>query len=255
MTAGLASRPDPSARSGVTGSDLRPRILIVEDDAAQRAALNGLFAGEYDVAAAGNAADALALADRFRPDLVLVDLGLPDLDGIDLIHHLKVRGTTVLVITADATEDRMIAALDLGASDYVIKPFSAGVLRARVRRSLRVALDAHAWVEPEALEVGDVVIDLAAHQVFVEGRPLDLQARHLALLTVLARNAGRVVMYKAIAHALWDGVDAEANAQANLTSIRTAVTRLRAQLGDGPRRPVIETEPRVGYRLVVPGID
>lgn len=229
-------------------SKLQARIVVVEDDHAQRTALVELFARDHRVLAAPNAAQALTIAEQFEPDLAIVDLGLPDLDGLELCRHLLARGCAVVVVTADAVEDRMIAALDLGAADYVVKPFSAGVLMARVRRALRAALDATSSSHDERIECGDVVIDLAARQVFVEGAEVDFQARHFTLLALLARNAGAVVTYKKIAHALWgdDTVDA------NLNSIRMSVNRIRQQLGTGPQRPTVETEPRIGYRLVVP---
>jgi len=225
---------------------LRRKLLIVEDDVAQRAAIVNLLGRRFDVAAVGDGARALEHADVVQPDLVIVDLGLPDIDGLELCRHLLVRGRKVLVVTADDVEDRIITALNMGAADYVVKPYSGGVLEARVMRALRSGDDRLS--KSERLVCGDVAIDVADHMVYLDGEPVVVHRKQFTLLVHLARNVGSLVTFASIAQALWGVADDEATVQA----VRVAVSRLRADLGTGTHRPVIELAPRVGYRLVLP---
>ena len=223
-------------------------LLVVEDEEPQQRTLTAGFGARgfhVDVAASGRAA--LDRAEALRPDLAIVDLGLPDMDGLEVCRHLLVRGVCpVIVVTADAVEDRMIAALDMGAADYVVKPFSLDVLAARVRRVLREH-DEGAAVGLEPIDCGDVRIDVAAHEVWVAGEQVPLPPAQFALLGVLVRNSGRVLTYQALSRAVHGEDRASASGR---EALRTSVSALRRRLGTGPDRPVIRTESRVGYRLV-----
>ena len=151
-------------------------------------------------------------------------------------------------MTADALEDRIIEVLDLGADDYVLKPFSMNQLLARVRVALRHRLATASLVEDQILVCGDVTIDTAAHQVIIDGHRVDLFPRQFDLLAALVRNEGRIMTYSTLGRVLW-GLDSN---QDHAALLRSTVSKLRRTLGVGPRRPTIETEHHVGYRLVNP---
>ncbi len=237
---------DPAPPEGSLGA-----VLVVEDEEPhQRTLLAGFGARGYHVDVVPTGRAALDRAEALGPDVAIVDLGLPDMDGLEVCRHLVLRGTCpVIVVTADAVEDRMVAALDLGAADYVTKPFSMEVLAARVRRVLRAA---SAPDEPAdgPIECGDLRIDPAAHEALVAGERIHLQPMQFTLLTLLARNVGRVLTYQALIRAAHGHDAAPLGAKEGL---RTVVSALRKQLGTGPDRPEIRTESRIGYRMVLPG--
>jgi two-component system, OmpR family, KDP operon response regulator KdpE len=225
-------------------------IVVVEDQRAQQLVLRtALEARGYDVEFASDGNEAMQLIRVVDPDLIVLDLGLPDIDGLDLCRHLRVLvRCPIIVVTADAEEHRIIDALDLGADDYIIKPYSMTVLLARIRVALRHHAAAAAIVSDRVLVAGDVSIDIAAHQLKIGGEPVEMQARQFALLVLLVRNADRVLTYSAIARALGD-IEPE---PANRNSWRVLISKIRKQLGSGPERPVIESELNVGYRLQLP---
>jgi two-component system KDP operon response regulator KdpE len=224
-------------------------VLVVEDNRAQqRVLINALTVRGYDVSAATSGAEALRTLDADSVDLVILDLGLPDVDGLDLFRHIKLRvSCPVIVVTADSDEGRIVAALDLGADDYVTKPFSMPVLLAR----LRVALRAHGSSDDaRVLGAGDIRVDLDGHQVMLGDQVVEMHSSLVALLAVLIRHQGKVLTYSALDRAL--GGEPSAT---DRTLHRVAISKLRRQIGAGPRRPTIETEYDVGYRLVVPNSD
>lgn len=225
-------------------------IIIVEDQRAQQQVLTtALEARGYQVQVASNGREAMHLAAIVQPDLVILDLGLPDVDGIDLCRHLRVLlKCPIIVVTAEAFEGRIVDALDVGADDYVIKPFSMTVLLARIRVALRHFAATSAIVEDQILQAGDVRIDIAAHQVMIGDELVEFQARPFSLLAVLVRNQDRVLTYVALAKALGSS---EPDAS-DRNGWRILISKLRRQLGDGPQRPTIVTELNVGYRLSVP---
>jgi two-component system KDP operon response regulator KdpE len=228
-------------------------ILIVEDDPAQQIVLRvALEARGMAVHLAGSARAADELLQALRPDLILLDLGLPDADGFELCRHLRRLVTCpILVVTAQTAEDRVVQALDLGADDYVTKPFSMPVLLARLRVALRRQSDLAALPQNEVLHAGDLTLDIGAHQLRIGSEVVEMPARQFAVLAILVRNEGRVVTYTALGRAL-GGFDLPPDVR---NPWRVTISKLRRQLGDGPSRPVIETELNVGYRLVVPGAD
>jgi two-component system KDP operon response regulator KdpE len=225
-------------------------ILLVEDDPAQRDAItSALTARGHRVVEATTGARALEMVTVVSPDVVLLDLGLPDIDGLVLCRHLRLQVTCpLIVVTADALEDRIIEVLDMGADDYVLKPFSMNQLLARIRVALRHRLVTAALVDDHVLRCGDVTIDTAAHQILIDGQLVDLFPRQFDLLTALVRNEGRVMTYSTLARVLW-GMDAT---DEHAAPLRTAISKLRKTLGVGPQRPWIDTEHHVGYRLVSP---
>ena len=172
-------------------------VLLVEDDALSRRSLAfSLERAGYRVTSSANAEDALAVSRRDPPDVVLLDIGLPGMDGLEALHHFQgLTGAPVIFVTARRRELDEALWLELGADDYITKPFELSVLLARIkavlRRSQRPVVSSQDKQKP--LMVGDLVIDPAAHTVTVGGRPVDLSPREFALLHTLALEAGQVI--------------------------------------------------------------
>lgn len=221
------------------------RILIVDDEAAIRRLVRGAVerAG-HTVSEAGTAADALIEAHREGCDLVLLDLGLPDRDGIELVQLLKAMDRAVIVLTArDATAEK-VAALDLGADDYVVKPFDTEELLARIRTALRHRSPVNGIATP--LKIGSITIDLAARRVTRDDVEVRLTRKEYALLAELARSPDRVLTHRALLRAVWG--EAHLN---DVEYLRVAMRGLRLKLEEDPGAPTIfRNEPGVGYRLV-----
>jgi two-component system KDP operon response regulator KdpE len=223
-------------------------LLVVEDDPAMATVISaGLAARGYEVKVVTTGAEALKAADDGQHALVLLDLGLPDADGIEVCRRIRRQSNVpIIVLTADGAEDRKVAALDQGADDYVTKPFSMRELLARVR----VALRHHRSSAPDAevLVVGDVVVDLAHHWVTVAGELITLTRKEFDLLALFARHPGRVLTHGTILSEVWgpDGAD-------HVEYLRVYARALRRKLGDDPARPRLLTEPGVGYRLIDQG--
>ncbi len=223
-------------------------VLLVEDDRAMaRIVSAALRARGYKVVVAGAGLAALGAAERDNPAVVLLDLGLPDIDGIEVCRQLRSWSTVpIIVVSADGADDRKVTALDQGADDYVTKPFSTPELLARVRVALRHHRAA-GLVDRTVIDVGDLRIDLARRQVWVGDREVDLAPKEFALLTLLARHAGRVLTHRTILEEVW-GPDAARETQ----HLRVYAGMLRKKLQDDPARPRLLTEAGVGYRLVDP---
>jgi two-component system KDP operon response regulator KdpE len=226
----------------------RETILLVEDDRAMARIMGAaLKARGYKVVPAATGRAALASAQRDNPAVILLDLGLPDVDGIDLCRELRSWSTVpIIVVTADGADERKVAALDEGADDYVTKPFSTPELLARVRVALRHRRAA-GLVDRTVIDVGDLRIDLARREVSVGGRYVELAPKEFALLALLARHAGRVLTHRAILEEVW-GPDAIRETQ----HLRVYAGMLRKKLGEDSSRPRLVTAPGVGYRLVDP---
>lgn len=222
---------------------MTPPILIVDDEPAIRRLVRGaLERNGYVCAEAGNAAEALTAARQPGCQLILLDLGLPDRDGIELIPLLRAMDRAVLVLTArDATSEK-VAALDLGANDYVTKPFDTDELLARVRVALR-----HQMGRPVdgKIAVADIEIDPAAHRVTRCGKTLHLTPKEFALLSELARHAGKVLTHRHILSAVWGNAHVDA-----VEYLRVTMRSLRLKIEDDPAMPtLLINEPGVGYRL------
>lgn len=222
------------------------RVLVIDDEPQiQRFLKPSLGAAGYEVIAAFNGAEALKAAATQAPDIILLDLGLPDMDGKDVIAQLRTWSKVpIVVLSARDREAEKIAALDLGADDYVNKPFGIGELTARLRTALRHASQSAG--EVSKVVSGDLVIDTAAHSVTRAGNPIKLTPKEFELLAILARNAGRVVTHRQILTAVWGPAHTE-----DLQYLRVFIGQLRQKLRDGPDDPeLIRTEAGIGYRLV-----
>ncbi|WJT00632.1 response regulator [Novosphingobium humi] len=221
------------------------KILVVDDEMAIRRLLRGsLTRAGLDVVEAANAREALAALSIDKPDLVLLDLGLPDRDGMELIGPIKAAKAALLVVSArDATGEK-VAALDLGADDYVTKPFDTEEVLARVRVALRNRLLAENAAP--LVRLGTVEIDLAARIVRRDGAQVHLSPKEYGFLAELARYPGRVVSHAAILRAVWGPGQEQA-----VEYLRVAARGLRRKLEDVPvEQSMIRNEPGIGYRLI-----
>lgn len=222
------------------------RVLVVDDEPQILRFLKpSLTAAGYEVLTAESAAEALRLAALKSPDVILLDLGLPDRDGKEVIREL--RGWSkipIIVVSARDREAEKIDALDLGADDYVNKPFGIGELTARLRTALRHATQSKG--ETSRFVSGPLVIDLAAHAVTVDGAAVKLTPKEFDLLAILVRNAGRIVTHRQILTAVWGPAHTE-----DLQYLRVFIGQLRQKLAASASnsRDLILTEPGVGYRL------
>ncbi len=221
------------------------RILVVEDDASIRNVLRVLFGAEgYRVAEAATAARAEAEAQSYKPDLLLVDLGLPDRDGVDVIR--KVRSWSpvpIIVLSARTMEDQKIAALDAGADDYVTKPFSAAELLARVRAALRRHVRTSERVGP--LRIGVFDIDLARREARGPAGDAHLTPLEYRVLECLWRAEGMIVRQQELIAEVWGPTRVN-----DTRNLRVCMGNLRAKLEPDPRRPrFLVTEAGLGYRL------
>ena len=223
-------------------------VVLIDDDASLASVLAvGFESRGYDLRIAATGGEGLREIERREPDVVILDLGLPDIDGIDVCRHLRQRTTSpIIVLSADGAEDRKVRALDEGADDYLTKPFSMPELLARVRVAVRHRRALAAVAHDEVLSVGDLAVDTAAHEVALAGRPVELTPKEYALLMLLVRNVGKVLTHRAILDQVW-GPDQP------LDTLRTHVSHLRRKLGGGAGAPQLVTAPGVGYRLLAPG--
>jgi len=240
----------------MTVQDPAPTTVLVVDDepAILRAVRAGLEARGYRVRTATTGQAAIDTTALEAPDLVVLDLGLPDIDGVDVCR--RIRGWSdvpIVVLSADGSDRRKVVALDEGADDYVTKPFSMAELLARIRVALRhrrAGADrgpGGAPLDESVLEVGDLRVDMGRHNVTVGGRRVDLTPKEFAFLALLARWPGRVLTHGAILAAVWGpGYGTETQ------YLRVYASQLRKKLEDDASRPRLITEPGVGYRLVDP---
>ena len=222
------------------------RILVVDDEPQIHRFLRpSLVAVGYEVIAASTGAEALRRAANDGARLIILDLGLPDMDGKDVLAAIRRRSDVpVIVLSARDRESEKIAALDLGADDYISKPFAIGELLARVRSALR-RRTLRAPEVPPLYQVGPVSIDTGAHQVRRGGEIVHLTPKEFELLLMLARYAGRVVTHRQILTEVWGpahGTDTQ--------YLRVFIGQLRHKLEDDPAMPkLIQTEPGIGYRI------
>lgn len=224
-----------------------PLILVIEDEAPLRRYLRAtLQAHGYRVEEAATGAGGKDTILRTNPDLVLLDLGLPDGDGLDLARDLRTWSKVpVLVVSARGREEDKIQALDLGVDDYLTKPFATGELLARIRVALRHAAEASGASLAPVFEAGPLRVDLASREVTLEGQPVHLSPNEYSLLAVLVRHAGKVLTHRQLLHEVWGGVPS-----AQPAYLRVYMAGLRRKLEADPARPrLLITEPGVGYRL------
>jgi two-component system KDP operon response regulator KdpE len=227
----------------VSATSPTPVVLVVEDELPVRRFLRAALDGHgYRLVEAGSVREAEQLAPSHNPDLFLLDLGLPDGDGIDLARRLREwTRAPIIVLSARGREEDKVKALDAGADDYLTKPFGVGELRARLRVALR---HANAGPGEPVFEVGGLRVDLARREVSVEGRDVRLTPTEFRLLALLARHAGRVMPHRQILREVWGPAATEVH------YVRVHMAELRKKIEAEPARPkLLLTEPGVGYRL------
>jgi two-component system KDP operon response regulator KdpE len=219
------------------------RILVVDDEPQiHRFLAPALAASGYETVRAERGDEALRLAAARAPDAILLDLGLPDMDGHEVLKKLReFTDVPIIILSARDREAEKISALDAGADDYVEKPFKLGELLARIRTALRHRLRQENAEKP--LSISGLVIDPVAHKVTLDGEVLPLTRREHALLLLLTRNRGRVLTHKQILTAIWGHAHTE-----DVAYLRVYIGQLRRKLGAG-FAALILTEPGIGYRL------
>ena len=224
-----------------------PLILLIEDEPPLRRYLRAtLQSFGYRVEEAATGLEGKGMVARLNPDVVLLDLGLPDMDGLDLAQELRGWSRVpIIVVSARGKEEDKIRALDVGADDYLTKPFASGELLARIRVALRHSAEVAGTVTESMVEIGPLRIDFASREITVEGEPVHLSPNEFALLSVLVKHAGKVLTHRQLLHEVWGGV-----ASAQPTYLRVYMANLRKKLEPDPARPrLLLTEPGVGYRL------
>jgi two-component system KDP operon response regulator KdpE len=222
------------------------RILVVDDEPAiLRALTEALTARGYPVRQASTGKQALEIVATDPPDVVLLDLGLPDIDGVTVCR--RIRGWSmvpIVVLSADGDDHRKVLALDEGANDYVTKPYSTPELLARLRAVLRSSAASRPLVDDGELIVGDLRIDLARHTVFVGDREVDFTPKEFAFLALLARYPGRVLTHRTILQEVWGP-----SYGTEVQYLRVYAGQIRKKLDDDIANPRLVTELGVGYRL------
>jgi len=227
-------------------SNLDPLILVVEDEIPMRRFLRAsLTAHGYRVIEAGSVAEGTLCATSHSPRAILLDLGLPDGDGIDFTRRLREWCTTpIIVLSARGCEGDKVDALDAGADDYITKPFGVNELMARLRVALRHAESSGAPA-PEVFDIGGLHLDLARREVRVDGREVHLTPIEYKLLSLLTRNVGRVLTHRQILKEVWGPAYLSQSHY-----VRVHIAELRKKIEADPARPGrLITEPGVGYRL------
>lgn len=228
---------------------MKPLVLVIEDDPPIRKFLRAnLTAEEYRLFETENGKDGLEAAATRQPDLVLLDLGLPDRDGLEVIRGIRAfSAVPIVVLSARGNEADKIAALDLGADDYVAKPFGIGELMARVRAALRRSAVAGHEGPGAVTRFGAVEVDLEKRRVTVGGNEVHLTPNEYKLLQALLKNAGKMMTQRQLLNEVWGPGQLD---QAQY--VRVYMAQLRRKLEENPARPqFLLTEPGVGYRLVV----
>jgi DNA-binding response OmpR family regulator len=226
------------------------RILFVEDEPSISDPFSKALVREgFEPVVARTGHEALALAERVEPDLVLLDLNLPDTDGRDVARELRRRGDTpIVMLTARGTEMDKIVGLEIGADDYVVKPFSGGEVIARIRAVLRRTRQSDAGAPSEPLAIGDLMVDFGARRATLAARPLELSRKEFDLLAELVRNAGNVVSREDLMDRVWDE-----NWFGSTKTLDTHVGWLRRKLGDDTTAPrYLHTVRGVGFRFSSP---
>ena len=221
------------------------RVLVIDDEAAILRFLKpALEANSYEMESAGTVAEGIKRTAAATPDIVLLDLGLPDGDGKDVIRRAREwSDVPIIVLSARDRETEKIEALDLGADDYVNKPFNIGELLARMRTALRHRMQRKA--EIPVLRVGDLEVDAVRHRATRAGAELKLTPKEFELLSFLAKHAGRVVTHKQILTAVWGPAHTE-----DTQYLRVYIGQLRQKVEDHPEDPrFVLTEPGIGYRI------
>ncbi len=221
-------------------------ILVVDDESQITRVLRTLLSARgYSVRTASDGDEALETMKSWSPDLVITDLKMPNMDGLELCRHLRAKSQIpMIVLSVRGEEKSKVEALDAGADDYVTKPFSHNELLARVRAALR-RMTMPPKSDTEAIEVGDFRIDPQAHSVHLKNEEVRLTPKEFEVLVYLARHPGRVVTHRALLAAVWGATSTE-----QPEYLRVVIAHLRKKIGEDERTPrYIVTEPWVGYRF------
>jgi two-component system KDP operon response regulator KdpE len=224
-----------------------PRVLVIDDEAQIRRFLDiGLRAEGYQVLLAATGEEGLGLAATQSPDVVVLDIGLPDMEGHDVLRELRTWSEVpVLMLSVRDAESEKVRALDHGANDYVTKPFGIQELMARLRVLLRQGARAGQPDAPVRYDDGALVVDLARREVTLDGAPVALTRKEFAVLALLVRHPGRVVSQQQILREVWGATHTQ-----DTHYLRIVMGKLRQKLGDDPSTPRwLKTEPGVGYRF------
>lgn len=224
-----------------------PLILVVEDELPIRRFLRTSLTGEsYRLVEAETGQQAIRLAAQQPPDLVILDLGLPDMDGQEVLRQLREwLKAPILILSARDQEKQKVAALDSGADDYLTKPFSTAELMARIRVALRHAARINADAESSTFESGDLRIDLASRRIFVKSDEVRLTPLEYKLLTTLVKHAGKVLTHRFLLQEVWGPLHSQ-----ETHYLRVFMASLRRKIEDDPSQPrFLITEQGVGYRF------
>jgi two-component system, OmpR family, KDP operon response regulator KdpE len=225
-----------------------PRILIIDDENQLRRSVRRSLDGHgYDVREAEDGGSGITAFESFKPDVVLLDLMLPDMSGVEVCRRLREKYHTPIIVLSVLGEERTkVEALDEGADDYLTKPFGMNELVARIRVALRRGSSDRQ--QQGQIELGELLIDLERRRVTVNEKEIHLTPTEYSLLKYLATNAGRVLTHPMILRAVWGSEYSE-----DTHILRTYINQLRSKLGDDPARPrYIRTDPGVGYRFLDP---
>lgn len=228
------------------------RILIVDDEPQiVRVLKTTLVSRGYEVRTAPNGVEGLTAFEQWRPDLLITDLAMPEMDGIELCRQVRlIAETPILVLSVRDQEQSKIRALDAGADDYVTKPFSIQELQARIRAQLRRARFSESSVPSEPFPLGEFVFDVPRRHIMLRGVEIHLPPKQFDLLLFFAEHAGEVLSHRALLKAVWGG-----HAVEQPEYLRVAVGQLRKKLGEGEPPRYLRTEPWVGYRFCPDGTD
>lgn len=229
----------------------RISILVVDDEPAIIRALTAAFTARgYGVIIAATGQEALDRVLQATPTAIVLDLGLPDIDGVEVCRRIRAwSDVPIIVLTAEGSENRKVTALDEGADDYVTKPFSTPELLARLRVALRHRRPPGTGLDEAVHDVGDLQINVALRTVTIKGQAVELTPKEFGFLLVLARHPGRVVTHRMILQEVW-GPEFGTETQ----YLRVYASQLRRKLIEDPAAPRLVTEPGVGYRLVDPEV-
>lgn len=227
-------------------SPVKAKILVIDDEVPIRKFLRiSLTAAGYGISEASKGSEALLMLEDAKPDLIILDLGLPDVDGQELITAIRSRcQAPVIVLSVRGEEHEKVAALDAGANDYVTKPFAVGELLARVRASLRSAMEPGGL--ESRMEINSLSLDSEGHQVRLDDQIIKLTPREFALLEFLMRHAGKVLTHRHLLREIWGDTHED-----DKHYLRIYIRQLRMKLGDDPVKPkFIANEPGIGYRFI-----
>lgn len=226
---------------------MKHKILLIDDESQiTRVLRTTLTAHGYDVRAANDSEEGLRVFAEWTPDLVVTDLVMPGMDGVEICRAIRSRSETpIIVLSVRDQEQSKVKALDAGADDYITKPFGVHELAARVRAHLRRAPESQ---QEPAIAIGDFRVDVAAHEIKLRGSALHLTPKEFDLLLHFARNPGKVISHRALLTAIWGPQSVQ-----QPEYLRVFVGQLRKKLATDPQTEYIRTEPWVGYRFLPQG--